>query len=379
MSLRDLIAERIRDAGPLTFAEYMELALYHPTWGYYARAARRSGRTGDFFTSVDVGPLFGRLLAVQFAEMWELAGAREAGAFDLVEAGAGTGRLARDVLDAAAAADTIPFYDAIRLHLVERSRAARDAQRAVLGPHAGKLATSGADLPDGLTGIIFANELLDALPVHRVTMTADGLEEVYVDLDRHADRLVERPGRPSTPALARYLEQADVTLPPGADAEINLAAVGWMRQAATCLRRGFVVLIDYGDDAVRLYGPMRRHGTLAAYRRHTQEDAPAGWLDQPGDWDLTSHVDLTSVTRCAEQHGLCCLGALDQTYFLLGLGGAELALEDLGHGMDGVTQRLAAKTLILPGGLGSTHKVLLFGKAVGTPALRGCSYRVRLT
>ena len=376
MSLRDLIAERIRDAGPLTFAAYMELALYHPTLGYYARAARRSGRTGDFFTSVDVGPLFGQLLAVQFAEMWELAGAREAGSFDLVEAGAGSGRLARDVLDAAAAAaDTSPFYDALRLHLVERSGAARDAQRTVLGPHAGKLATSGADLPDGLTGIIFANELLDALPVHRVTMTADGLEEVYVDLDLHDDRLVERPDRPSTPALAGYLEQAGVTLPPGADAEINLAAVGWMRQAATCLRRGFVVLIDYGDDAVRLYGPMRRRGTLAAYRCHTQEDAPAGWLNQPGDWDLTSHMDLTSVTRCAEQHGLRCLGALDQTYFLLGL----LSAEDLGNGMDGVKQRLAVKTLLMPGGLGSAHKVLLFGKAVGTPALRGCSYQVRLT
>ena len=374
MSLRDLIAERIHDAGPLTFAAYMELALYHPTLGYYARAARRSGRTGDFFTSVDVGPLFGRLLAVQFAEMWELAGAWEASSFDLVEAGAGSGRLARDVL-AAAAANTTPFYDALRLHLVERSGTARDAQRTVLGPHAGKLATSGADLPDGLTGIIFANELLDALPVHRVTMTADGLEEVYVDLDLHDDRLVERPDRPSTPALAGYLEQAGVTLAPGADAEINLAAVGWMRQAATCLRRGFVVLIDYGDDAVRLYGPMRRRGTLAAYRRHTQEDAPVGWLNQPGDWDLTSHMDLTSVTRCAEQHGLRCLGALDQTYFLLGL----LSAEDLGNGMDGVKQRLAVKTLLMPGGLGSTHKVLLFGKAVGTPALRGCSYQVRLT
>ena len=378
MNLRGVIGERIRAEGPLTFAGYMELALYHPTLGYYARAARRSGRTGDFFTSVDVGPIFGRLLAVQFAEMWDLAGAVGTDPFDLVEVGAGSGRLARDVLDAVAAS-TAPFYEAIRLHLVERSPAARSAQRAVLGPHIGKLATIGEDLPDGLTGVIFANELLDAFPVHRVTMTGDGLREIYVGLGLNEDRLVERADCPSTPALARYLDQVGVTLQPGVDAEINLAAVEWIRQAAQRLHRGFVVLIDYGDDAARLYGPMRRGGTLAAHRQHMHEDAPGGWLDEPGEWDLTSHVDVTAVTRCAQQHGLRCLGALDQTYFLLGLGGAELAMQDAGDGMDSVKQRLALKTLLMPGGLGSTHKVLLFGKRVGTPALRGCSYRVRLT
>ena len=128
MTLREVIRERIRTDGPLPFAAYAELALYHPELGYYARADRRSGRAGDFFTSVDLGPLFGALLASQFAETWRLLCPEAGGArFDLVEAAAGNGRLARDVLDAAAADDP-GFYDAIDLHLVERSRAARDAQ-----------------------------------------------------------------------------------------------------------------------------------------------------------------------------------------------------------------------------------------------------------
>ena len=139
------------------------------------------------------------------------------------------------------------------------------------------------------------------------------------------------------------------------------------------------MLIDYGDDASQLYGAARRHGTLAAYRRHTQAITESEWRDAPGDWDLTSNVDWTSVTRCAEHHGLRCLGLLDQTYFLLGLGGAEIAASQTGDGLNGLKRRLAAKTLLMPGGLGSTHKVMIYGKNVGSPALRGSSYGMRVT
>ena len=151
----------------------MELALYHPELGYYSRAARRSGRDGDFFTSVDVGPLFGELIAAELDEMWQVLRASGAGGFDLVEAGAGDGRLARDVLDAAAR-DHPDFYANVRLTLVERSPAARDAQRATLGPHLERLVAVREDLPPSVEGVIYANELLDAFPVHVVTMTVDG-------------------------------------------------------------------------------------------------------------------------------------------------------------------------------------------------------------
>src|SRR5438876_4929878 len=185
----------------------MDLALYDSELGYYARAARRSGRAGDFFTSVDVGAIFGEFIAVQIAEMADVAGAADPGRpFDLVEAGAGNGRLAADIL-AALHRDRPALSDRVRLHLVEASAAARAAQRETLGRLAGRLASSGAELPAAFDGVLIANELLDALPAHQVVMRDDGLREVYVDLagpaESRALRTIEGP--PSTPALAEYL------------------------------------------------------------------------------------------------------------------------------------------------------------------------------
>ena len=384
MTLREVIRERIRTAGPLPFAAYAELALYHPELGYYSRAARRSGRAGDFFTSVDLGPLFGTLLAAQLAEMWRLLRSTDGTArFDLVEAAAGNGRLARDVLDAAAA-DESEFYRAIDLHLVERSRAARDAQAATLGPHAGKVASSGTDIPPAMQGAIFANELLDALPPHVLEMTGDGLREVYVDVDQQGADFVERLGPLSDARLGTHVDDRNITLEPGWRAEIVPSAADWVRQAVGRLERGFLLLIDYGHEARELYSATHAAGTLATYRRQRVEDAgdgmPPPWLAAPGECDITAHVDLTLVRDAAEEAGASTLGVLDQTYFLLGLGAAERVGGDPGEDdVAALRRRLALKSLLVPGGLGSTHKVLIFGKQVGTPALAGCSYRIRTT
>ena len=384
MTLREVIRQRIRTEGPLPFAAYAELALYHPDLGYYARAHRRSGRAGDFFTSVDLGPLFGALLASQLAEMWRLL--QSPGGelrFDLVEAAAGNARLARDVLDAAAADDPA-FYEAIRLHLVERSRAARDAQAATLGPHAGKLASSGPRIPPAIHGAIFANELLDALPPHVLEMTGDGLREVYVDVDEATGSFVERLGPLSDGRVQSHVDDREIAIEPGWRAEVVPDAADWVRQAVDSLARGFLLLVDYGHEARELYSATHAAGTLTTYRRQRIADAadgaPPPWLVDPGECDITAHVDLTLVRDAAEGAGARTLGLLDQTYFLLGLG----ALERVNHesGDDGVTalrRRLALKSLLVPGGLGSTHKVLIFGKDVGAPALAGCSYRVRMT
>ena len=382
MELRALIADRIRTGGPISFAEFMDIALYHPELGYYARAARKTGRAGDFFTSVDVGPMFGALLAKQFAEMWQIlqsgsdprTGTGVRPQFDLVEAGAGNGRLARDILDAAQRTDP-EFYRAIRLTLVEQSPTARAAQIDTLGPHAALLVRSGGVLPGDITGVLYANELLDALPTHVVAMTESGLREVFVDIASDSPpgspegRFVERFEELSTPRLAEYLARAGAEMRVGWRAEVNLAAEEWIKSAATSLRRGFLVVIDYGHDERELYDASHSAGTLTSYRRHSQL---ADFLQEPGETDITAHVDLSAVTRAAEHAGLDVLARLDQTYFMLGLGITEL---------DGLSlqQRLAMKTLLVPGGLGSTHKVLLFGRGVGRPALKGCSYRVRLT
>ncbi len=204
----------------------MEIALYDLESGYYARAAQRSGRAGDFFTSVDVGAVFGTLVARQVIEMAGLLESpvsshqsplRRHSSVDLVEAAAGNGRLSADILRAIRQREP-GLYDRLRLHLVEVSAEARAAQRDALGDVAEKLATSGPELPQSFEGVLFANELIDAFPTHQVVMREDGLREVYVTADRRATgdwRLMTTEGPPSTPALAEYLARLDVVLEPG--------------------------------------------------------------------------------------------------------------------------------------------------------------------
>jgi SAM-dependent MidA family methyltransferase len=237
--------------------------------------------------------------------------------------------------------------------------------------------------------VLVANELLDAMPVHQVVMRGEGLREVYVaEPASGGGTLVTVEGAPSTPALAAYLEQLDITLEPGWRVEINLRAVEWMRDASRRLARGFLVLFDYGHDARELYSVSHSAGTLTAFERHTMagpEQSPATppWLAHPGGQDMTSHVDFTSIRRTAEAERLVTLGFLDQTYFLMGIllgqSRATPAPDALVDWQGDLKTRLALKTLMMPGGLGSTLKVLILGKGVGTPPLVGCSYRVRVT
>ena len=377
MTLRELIVERIRNHGPLTAAAFMDLALYHPTLGYYSRPGSRSGRDGDFFTSVNVGPQFGALLATQLDEMYRLLGAGTVAGFDVVEVGAGNGQLARDLLDTA---ETLfpDMYAAMRLTLVETSTGGRNLHAETLGYHIERLTDSVAVLPDRIFGVIFANELLDALPTHAVAVTNSGLREIYIDLD--GECFVERTGPPSTPALRHYLDRLDVSPQLGWRGEVNLAALDWIQGAARCLTRGFMMLADYGHTASELYGGSYDTGTLTTFGRHlvnTPEQDPeqrAGppWLAHPGKQDITAHVDWTSLCSAAETEGLNVLGLPDESRFLLGLG----ALKEAPTGSDtsAVKQRLALKTLVIPGGLGSTHRVLLLGKGVGTPTLRGTTF-----
>ena len=383
-SLREVIARRIRSRGPLPFAEYMDLALYHPRHGYYSSVDRRSGRAGDFFTSVDVGTLFGELLAEQFAEMWRCIRRRESDldsdGHDLVEAAAGSGRLALDVLEATARRHP-ELYNAIQLTLVDRSPTARASHVETLGPHAPRLRRSTDTVPAHVRGIVFANELLDALPIHPIVMTDSGLTEVYIDLDsRDGDRFVECLAPPSAAVLA-HVERFAVELEPGWRAEVSPAAVSWVEQTGRSLDGGFLVVIDYGHDASELYSATHAAGTLTTYHRHVvgtsgDRSVPA-WLLDPGAVDITAHVDLTAIRRAAEDAGLDTLAVVDQTYFLLGIGAAEWPEPD--DPVEALKRRLALKTLLIPGGLGSSHKVLVFGKNVGTPQLCGCSFSQRST
>jgi SAM-dependent MidA family methyltransferase len=187
----------------------------------------------------------------------------------------------------------------------------------------------------------------------------------------------------STPALAAYFDRLGVTLEEGWRAEVNLQAVDWIREAVQGLQRGFIILVDYGHAARDLYSVSHAAGTLTTFSRHqASSGGDEAWLQDPGSQDITAHVDFTSICEAAAAEGATVLGLLDQTYFLMGLltagrAGAD-AIPDVFAGGDR-QERLALKTLLMPGGLGSTMKVLIVGKGVGKPALAGLSYRVRLT
>ena len=258
--------------GSITFARFMELALYHPQFGYYTTAmpdsttgAPRIGKGGDYFTSVSVGPLLGRILARQFqdwniTEVWEFGGQR--------------GQLREDILAAAP-------------HLNYRG------------------VEVGDPLPDQISGCVFSNELIDAFPVHRI----HGDQEVYIDDDFH-----EVLGPLSDPRLPR--------LPAGYRSEVNLRALDWLTDLARRLTRGYVLTIDYGFERAEYFSPHHSTGHLQCYYRHTKSTNPYEHL---GEQDITTHVDFTALIEHGQSLGLEPVWFTDQAHYLLHVGGSEIA------------------------------------------------------
>ncbi len=307
--------------GRIPFRDYMEAALYAPGTGYYAVGAVAWGRGGDFVTSPEVHPAFGQMLAHWLARVDTALGRPDP--FQGVEMGAGSGRLAADIL-AALATDHPDLFARVRYGIIERSAGLRAQQAAVLAGIPGATVTWHESLdalpPHSVTGAIFSNELVDAFPVHRVLMADAGVQELYVGLDA-AGALREEIGPPSTPELSAYFAWLGVTPPLGTRSEVNLDAVRWMRAVAGVLNRGEVLTIDYGDTAARLYSDLRPEGTLLCY---TQGRVEADPFTAPGAQDMTAHVDFTALQQAGAEAGLATTGLTRQMYFLVDLGIGDL-------------------------------------------------------
>jgi SAM-dependent MidA family methyltransferase len=367
--LAELLAREIAAQGPITFAEFMRACLYHPEHGYYTRREAKRLAQGDYATSVDLHPIFGRLLARQMEEMWRVMGAPSE--FWLVEGGAGTGRLAAHILDFAMR-DLPDFYGAMRYHAVELSAARRAEHGASIGQHieVGR-AESRAGLPETIpAGVIFSNELLDALPVHRVVRSGGELREIYVALDGEG-RLMESAGPVSTPKLAEYFREQGIELAVGQEADAGLEAARWIEDAGHRLGRGFILTVDYGYAARELYDVARAGGTLLGYERHrTTED----WFRAPGEQDLTAHVNFTAIEMAGRRVGLEAVGLVSQSQFLLALAGAN-QLKDFEDAEASEAERyrtrLAFQELIHPDGMGETFRVLVQEKGIGGARLAG--------
>jgi SAM-dependent MidA family methyltransferase len=370
------LVARVERKGPISFAAFMEAALYDPEFGYYMTAGPRIGREGDYYTSLDVHSIFAELVSRQVAQAAEAIA--PSGEFTIVEMGAGKGLLAKHLLSAYLR-DNPDFLARLRYLLVERSPAMVETQKQRLREFTGA-GLSVAWVPDlnaipadSITGVFLSNELVDAFPVHRVVKRPVGLRELLVGweppiLPAPSGRFVEVEAPPCSSALEAYFARLGISLEAGQEAEVNLEALEWMRQVGARLRRGLVVTIDYGHAAADLFAPARKTGTLLGYYRHTVVDSP---YVRVGQQDLTAHVDFTSLALAGQDVGLEVTGFTNQLHFLIGLG-----IESAFAGLDPESPQVAAmRELLRPDGMGTTYKVLIQHKGMLAPQLYGLRSR----
>ena len=359
------IRDRIRERGRITFAEFMDLALFSPRGGYYLSPGN-VGPAGDFYTAPSAHPAFGALLCVQVFQMWSLLDCPPT--FWLVEMGAGGGLLCRDLV-AYSAHMPQGFADSLRYLCLDPLRS-RGVESGLPGDPRGKverLTARGVPL-GGIRGCFLSNELVDSFPVHRVQVQGGALKEIYVTL--RDGKLAEALDTPSTPALEERLDRLGLSLPEGFTAELNLAMGPWIEEVSSALERGFLLTVDYGHPAAELYSQRRRRGTLTCFFRHTQTDDPYRRI---GQQDITAQVDFSSLIEAGKCHGLEFLGLNTQRQFLQDLGMGEFMRRLPGMGLDqpeAQANRMAMLDIIRPGGMGD-FKVLAQGKRVGAPSLWG--------
>jgi SAM-dependent MidA family methyltransferase len=358
-ALTDLIREIIRRRGPVPFEWFMEQALYHPELGYYSSGQCQIGRRGDYFTNVSVGPLFGRLLAAQFAEMWEILG--RPGDFTIVEQGAHHGDFARDVLEAVRERSP-DFFSALRYWVIEPFPVLEARQRERLRDFAAKMTWRKAvsDL-ESFTGVHFSNELLDSMPVRLVSR--DGNEDWKERLvDIAGDGFAFVTAQIADEKLRHHLEKVPRSGDGYCETEVNLGALDWIESVGRKLIRGFVLGVDYGYPRAEFYAAERKSGTLQCRATHRAFGSP---LVEIGRADITAHVDWTSIAERAEEHGLTLLGFTDQHHFVTGL------LEDCASRE---SDRRALQTLLHPELLGTRFQYLALGKGVPEHQLSGFRY-----
>lgn len=380
-TLGNLILQRITESSfqRITFAEFMELALYAPDQGYYVAQTAKIGAVGDFFTSPHLGSDFGELLAEQFVQIWQTL--QSPVPFTLVEMGAGQGLLAGDILRYLQRHHP-ECYRSLRYLIVERAAILIAEQKQQLQAfQSDGLDISWCELTsipaDSITGCFFSNELVDAFPVHQVVVEAGQLREVYVTAttdEQENIQFTEVVGELSTPDLVSYFELVGIdlrspTYPDRYRTEVNLAALDWLTKVANCLHRGYVLTIDYGYPASRFYHPSRSQGTLQCYYQHAHHSNPYLYL---GHQDLTAHVDFTALERQGETVGLQTLGWTQQGLFLMALGlGERIAAlsQSETRNIQEINARLqrreALHSLINPRGLGN-FGVLIQGKGLSS-------------
>jgi SAM-dependent MidA family methyltransferase len=355
--LTDIIKTEIRKKGWMTFAEFMEIALYHPGLGYYTSGRARIGKRGDYYTSPSIDPAFGEVLAGFIARAGSLLNEPS---LRVIEFGGGTGILAGHILDSLKS-NHPESYEKTRYLIVEKGRPTQDATDEALDKHAAKVEfVSGISEagPDGVSGIILSNELVDALPFHRVRFRTGDMKEIFVSLED--GEFTEIEDAPGAEEITEYFDGYGISFSEGQEAEVNLNAGRWLEAAGKLLKKGFILTIDYGFLAPELYRPERMKGTHKCMYKHSISENP---YINIGEQDITAHVDFSNLIRVGESLGLKKVKYTTQGQFLVdwgvldimtGLFGKESSPDRAGH-----WRNTAIKNLFLPGSMGNSFKVLL--------------------
>jgi SAM-dependent MidA family methyltransferase len=377
LELIEVIRYRIENSPQqqITFAEYMELVLYHPKHGYYASNAERISESGDFLTSPHFGNDFGEMLAIQLHQMWQVLGSPQL--FSIVEMGAGQGLLAAQILEYSIRVYP-DFFRSIDYIIIETSPAMIGAQQARLKDLSVRWCEWTQILDRSITGCFLSNELIDAFPVHQVIIHNNKLQEVYLGIGEGEKIFTEKIDELSTDKLAKYWQLSQIDLlsgkyPVGYRTEVNLAALEWLNLVFKKLQRGYVISIDYGYTADRYYNPMRSQGTFQCYYQHNYHNDP--YLNI-GNQDLTAHVDFTALQTQGELLGLRMVGFIQQGLFLmaLGLGERIAAISSSGGDIQYLLRRRQnLHQLIDPMGLGK------FGVLIQSQGLTAEEQKILLT
>lgn len=363
-ALHEHIAAEISAAGGwISFARYMELALYTPGLGYYSGGAHKFGAAGDFITSPELTPLFAQTLAAQAAQVMALS------APQIIEVGGGSGALATDLLLALEQRNALPeTYSILELSGELRARQAETLRQRA--PHLASRVVWLDALPEKFSGFVVGNEVLDAMPVHLVHWHADVTLERGVALAKDGSFAWEERSLPAA------LQPTVAALPAHCDylSEINLAASAWVTAWADILEQGALLLIDYGFPRHEYYHPQREQGTLMCHYRHHAHGEPF-WL--PGLNDITAHVDFTAIAEAGFEAGLDVAGYLSQAAFLINCGLTEVLAQSAPAAMENggaeyFRQSRAVEKLINPAEMGELFKVIALSKGIAEP-LQGFS------
>jgi SAM-dependent MidA family methyltransferase len=362
-NLAEIIKSIIREKGPITFAKFMELALYHPTYGYYSSGKTNIGKEGDFYTSSNVHKSFGSVIGNFTIKSLDLI---DEESLSIVELGAGKGTLALDVLNHLKN-NSPKQYDRTTYYLIEQSDYSRNESKKALSSHIEKvkLFSSLAELEnENIHGVVISNELMDALPFHRLRISNGKLSEIFITLENEG--FLEIIDNPSTPELEKYFSRIDVDFRGDQEFEVALRAEKIVEEIDRVLRKGFVLTIDYGYLADELFSPERLKGTYKCMHRQVINEAP---YINIGQQDITAHVDFSNLIRVGESLNINKVKYTTQGQFLIDWGILDLisgSLEENAKLKDSSAKEIQAiKNLFLPELMGDKFKVLIQEKKLG--------------